>query len=87
MISHEFPLLMELNMENKVVYEVRLSKPVLAIATIAAIGLLAIGAKPFIEASPAFASNEIHKIAICDFDHGGCTKVSKTSKLLQINSR
>ena len=33
-------------MEKKVVYEVRLSKPLMAVATIAAVGLLAIGAKP-----------------------------------------
>ena len=42
-------------MEKKVVYEVRLSKPLMAVATIAAVGLLAIGAKPLIEATPAFA--------------------------------
>ena len=53
-------------MEKKVIYEVRLSKSLMTVAVIAAIGLLAIGAKPFIETNKAFAqSNEVHKIAIC----------------------
>lgn len=52
-------------MEKKVVYEVRLSKPVMAVAVMAAVGLLAIGAKPLIQATPAFAAN-ITKVAICD---------------------
>ena len=54
-------------MEKKVVYEVRLSKPVMAVAVMAAIGLLAIGAKPLIQATPAFAAS-ITKVAICDPD-------------------
>ena len=54
-------------MEKKVVYEVRLSKPVMAVAVMAAIGLLAIGAKPLIQATPAFAAG-ITKVAICDPD-------------------
>lgn len=62
-------------MENKVVYEVRLSKPVMVVATIAAVALLAIGAKPFIESTPAFASNQLHKVAICDSSGSNCTKV------------
>ena len=33
-------------MENKLVYEVRLSKPLMAVAVVAAFGLLAIGMKP-----------------------------------------
>ena len=50
-------------MESKVIYEIRFSKPVM---TVAAIGLLAMGAKPFISTNKAFAqSNEVHKIAIC----------------------
>lgn len=57
-------------MEKKVVYEVRLSKPVMVVATMAAIGLLAIGAKPLIEATPAFAqTGGVQKIAICE-EHG-----------------
>jgi hypothetical protein len=53
-------------MEKKVVHEVRLSKPLMAVAIIAAFGLLAIGLKPVIEATPAFAqSNQVHKISIC----------------------
>ena len=56
-------------MENKVVHEIRLSKPVMTVAVIAAVGLLAIGAKPLIEATPAFASSDVvHKIAICGTD-------------------
>lgn len=53
-------------MEKKVVYEVRLSKPVMTVAVMAAVGLLAIGAKPLIEATPAFASEKVTKVAICD---------------------
>ena len=54
-------------MEKKVVHEVRLSKPLMAVAIIAAFGLFTIGVKPLIEATPAFAqNNQIHKIAICD---------------------
>ncbi len=34
-------------MESKVIYEIRFSKPVMTVAAIAAIGLLAIGAKSF----------------------------------------
>jgi len=63
-------------MENKVVYEVRLSKPVMTVAVMAAVGLLAIGAKPLIEATPAFAqSNQIHRIAICDMEGFACAGV------------
>ena len=61
-------------MEKKVIYEVRLSRPVIVIATIAAVGLLAIGVKPLLEATPAFASNQIHKIAICDLN-GQCAEM------------
>ena len=64
-------------MEKKVVHEVRLSKPLMAVAIIAAFGLLAIGLKPLIEATPAFAhmydftqSDKVHKIAICGTDDG-----------------
>ena len=52
-------------MENKVVYEVRLSKPVMTVAVMAAVGLLAIGAKPLIEATPAFAQNTVQRVQIC----------------------
>ena len=51
-------------MEKKVVHEVRLSKPLMAVAIIAAFGLLAIGLKPVIEATPAFASGGVHKVQI-----------------------
>ena len=81
-------------MEKKVVYEVRLSKPVMTVAVMAAVGLLAIGAKPLIEATPAFASNDVvHKIAICgtndrkglNNDFSGeyrCTRVNNNSKFM-----
>ena len=74
-------------MEKKVVYEVRLSKPVMTVAVMAAVGLLAIGVKPFIEATPAFASNEIHKIAICDPKNNKCVTVREMRKenLFRIN--
>jgi hypothetical protein len=46
-------------MEKKVIHEVRLSKPLMAVAIIAAFGLLAIGLKPVIEATPAFAQSNL----------------------------
>ena len=65
-------------MEKKVVHEVRLSKPLMAVAIIAAFGLLAIGVKPIIEATPAFAqSDQIHKIAICDPESKRCARVTQ----------
>jgi len=63
-------------MENKVVYEVRLSKPVMTVAVMAAVGLLAIGAKPLLEATPAFAqSNSVQKIAICNESGAKCSPI------------
>ena len=63
-------------MEKKVVYEVRLSKPVMTVAIMAAVGLLAIGARPLIEATPAFAqSNQVHKVALCN-TMGSCAAVN-----------
>lgn len=65
-------------MEKKVIHEVRLSKPLMAVAIIAAFGLLAIGLKPVIEATPAFAqNNQVHKIAICSESGHQCTQVYK----------
>ena len=64
-------------MEKKVIHEVRLSKPLMAVAIIAAFGLLAIGLKPVIEATPAFAqSNQVHKIAICKVNGTSCAGMS-----------
>ena len=51
-------------MEKKVIHEVRLSKPLMAVAIIAAFGLLAIGLKPVIEATPAFALSKTHQVRI-----------------------
>lgn len=64
-------------MEEKVVYEVKLSKPVMTIASVAALGLLLIGLKPALEVSPAFASNDVHKIAICSEWGDNCAQVHK----------
>ena len=64
-------------MEKKVVYEVRLSKPLMAVAIVAAFGLLAIGVKPIVEATPAFASSNIQKIAICESDGSKCAKINR----------
>lgn len=51
----------------------------MAVAVIAAVGLFAIGVKPIIEATPAFAqSNQIHKIAICDPIDGRCAGIYET---------
>jgi hypothetical protein len=55
---------LELKMEKKVIHEVRLSKPLMAVAVIAAFGLLAMGLRPVIEATPAFASGGIHQVEI-----------------------
>ena len=69
-------------MEKKVVHEVRLSKPLMAVAVIAAFGLLAIGLRPVIEATPAFAqSNQVHKIAICHQNGKKCVGLTKDNRL------
>ena len=68
-------------MEKKVIHEVRLSKPLMAVAIIGAFGLLAIGLKPVIEATPAFAqSNQVHKIAICNEGGSKCAKLVNGNK-------
>ena len=64
-------------MEKKVVYEVKLSKPVMAIASVAAFGLLLIGLKPVIEATPAFAASGVQQVQICDYYGLECADVSK----------
>ena len=65
-------------MEKRVINEVKLSKPLMAVAIIAAFGLLAIGLKPVIEAAPASAqSNQVHKIAICDKWGNECSRFSR----------
>ena len=67
-------------MEKKVVYEVRLSKPLMTVTIMAAVGLLAIGAKPLIEATPAFAqSNQVHKVALCDERGEACSNVFRVN--------
>jgi len=63
-------------MEKKIVHEVRLSKPLMAVAIIGAFGLFAIGVKPIIEATPAFAqSSNVQRIAICNKDGYSCADV------------
>ena len=66
-------------MEKKVVHEVRLSKPLMAVAIIAAFGLLAIGLKPVIEATPAFADGnpKIQKVTICNQSGNSCAPVTR----------
>ena len=75
-------------MKEKVVYEVKLSKPVMAIASVAALGLLLIGLKPVLEVTPAFANSGIQKVAICDEQHGKCVSVARTASqgLLLVNN-
>ena len=69
-------------MEKKVVYEVRLSKPLITVAVMAAVGLLAIGAKPLIEATPAFAqSNQLQKVRLCNHDGSYCAGVTQNGYL------
>ena len=68
-------------MEQKVVYEIKLSRPVIIVAVMAAVGLLAIGAKPLLEATPAFAqSSGVHKIAICESDGSSCVSLTRTAR-------
>ena len=65
-------------MEKKVIHEVRLSKPLMVVAIIAAFGLLAIGVKPILEATPAFAnSGKPTKIAICNESGRACAMMFK----------
>jgi len=65
-------------MKKKVVHEVRLSKPLMAVAIVAAFGLLAIGLKPVIQATPAFAqNNQVQKIAICNSQGARCADIGK----------
>ena len=64
-------------MEKKVIHEVRLSKPLMAVAIIAAFGLLAIGLRPIIEVTPAFAygNDKVQKVAICSSVGKSCASV------------
>ena len=62
-------------MEKRVVHEVRLSKPLMAVAIVASVGLLAIGLKPVLDVSPAFASS-VQKVVICDTSGYTCADVS-----------
>ncbi len=52
-------------MTRKIIYEVKLSKPLMTVAVMAAIGLLAIGLRPLVEITPAFANSNITKVAVC----------------------
>jgi hypothetical protein len=64
-------------MEKKVLYDVRLSKPVMVVSTMAGIGLLPIGAKPFIGSTAAFVQTGwVQKIAICEEDGKKCMALS-----------
>jgi hypothetical protein len=81
-MCHKFTLNLELKMEQKVVYEIKLSRPVMIVAVMAAVGLLAIGAKPLLEATPAFAqSSGVQKIAICESNGRECVALSTANRL------
>ena len=55
-------------MEEKVVYEVKLSKPVMAIASVAALSLLLIALWPVLDTSPT-------KVVICNKTGSDCAYV------------
>ena len=68
-VCGDFPLVLELEMEKRVIHEKRLSRPLMAEAIIAAIGLFSIGVKPLIDSTTAFAESEqVQKIAICNLE-------------------
>ena len=68
-------------MEQKVVYEIKFSRPVMIVAVMTAFGLLAIGAKPLLEATPAFAqSSGVQKIALCNGAGIRCADFSDIGK-------
>ena len=71
-------------MEKRVIHEVRLSKPLMAVAIIAAFGLLAIGLKPVIEATPAFANGHLpQRVAICNEFGMDCAAVGNSKLFVQ----
>ena len=54
----------------------------MALAIIGAVGLLAIGLKPVIEATPAFAqSKQVHKISICNENGIDCARIVSLGRL------
>lgn len=58
--------------EEKIVYEIKLSKPLFVVAIIAAVGLVLIGIRPIIGVTPAGASNDVSKIALCNSSGSFC---------------
>ena len=64
--------------ERKIIHEVKLSKPILTVAIVAAAGLLLIGLRPIIETTPAFAnSGKPTKISICSESGRACAMIFK----------
>ena len=54
----------------------------MALAIIEAVGLFAIGLKPVIEATPAFAqSKQVHKISICNENGINCARFVSSGRL------
>jgi hypothetical protein len=54
----------------------------MALAIIGAVGLFAIGLKPVIEATPAFAqSKQVHKISICNENGIDCARIVSLGRL------
>lgn len=71
-------------MEKRVIHEIRLSRPLMAVAIIAAIGLFAIGVKPFLS-TPANAGGEVQQITLCNKTGEYCTGVTKGGYLKVLN--
>ena len=54
----------------------------MALVIIGAVGLFAIGFKPVIEATPAFASSkQVHRISICNENGIDCARIVSSGKL------
>ena len=54
----------------------------MALAIIGAVRLLAIGLKPVIEATPAFAQRkQVHKISICNENGIDCARIVSSGRL------
>ena len=54
---------------KKITHEIKLSRPLMAVAVVATIGVLMIGLRPFIKIDNAWASSGVTKVAICN-PHG-----------------
>jgi hypothetical protein len=72
-------------MEKKVIHEVRLSKPLMAVAIIGAVGLFAIGVKPLLS-TPANAVGGVQKMAVCTADGSLCADLGRSGRIKIHNS-